>query len=136
MICVTKHITEEAIMNYYSKSLSQTLVIADMGCSSGPNTLLVASYLVEAVHNLCRRLRRHSPEFQIHLNDLPGNDFNSIFVSLPSFQEKLKAQIGPGLGRCFFTGVPGSFYGRLFPAESLHFVHSSYSVQWLSQVCV
>ncbi|XP_031372509.1 benzoate carboxyl methyltransferase-like, partial [Punica granatum] len=27
-----------------------------------------------------------------------------------------------------------SFYGRLFPSRSLHFVHSSYSVHWLSQI--
>ncbi|CAN1805461.1 Salicylate carboxymethyltransferase, partial [Linum perenne] len=30
-------------------------------------------------------------------------------------------------------GVPGSFYGRLFPEGSLHLVHSSYSLHWLSQ---
>ncbi|XP_025886537.1 S-adenosyl-L-methionine:benzoic acid/salicylic acid carboxyl methyltransferase 2-like isoform X2 [Solanum lycopersicum] len=31
-------------------------------------------------------------------------------------------------------GVAGSFYTRLFPSNSLHFVHSSYSLHWLSQV--
>ncbi|KAI3989204.1 hypothetical protein MKX01_033240 [Papaver californicum] len=30
--------------------------------------------------------------------------------------------------------MPGTFYRRLFPSESIHFVHSSYSVHWLSQV--
>ncbi|KAI8030465.1 Caffeine synthase 1 [Camellia lanceoleosa] len=30
-------------------------------------------------------------------------------------------------------GVPRSFHGRLFPRNSLHLVHSSYSVHWLSQ---
>ncbi|MCL7047158.1 hypothetical protein MKW94_001458 [Papaver nudicaule] len=30
--------------------------------------------------------------------------------------------------------MPGTFYGRLFPSNSLHFVHSSYSLHWLSQV--
>ncbi|CAN0861660.1 Salicylate carboxymethyltransferase [Linum grandiflorum] len=34
----------------------------------------------------------------------------------------------------FINGVPGTFYGRLFPLNSIHFVHSSYSLQWLSQV--
>ncbi|CAN1344310.1 Salicylate carboxymethyltransferase, partial [Linum perenne] len=34
----------------------------------------------------------------------------------------------------FINGVPGSFYGRLFLSNSIHFVHSSYSLQWLSQV--
>ncbi|CAI9260732.1 unnamed protein product [Lactuca saligna] len=30
--------------------------------------------------------------------------------------------------------IPGSFYGRLFPDESLHLVHSSYALHWLSKV--
>ncbi|EXC35437.1 Salicylate O-methyltransferase [Morus notabilis] len=134
VISMTKPITEEAIVNHYSNSSSTRLVIADLGCSSGPNTLLVVSELVKTVHRLCRKLGRQSPEFQVLLNDLPGNDFNSIFKSLPSFQEKLRDKMGPGFGQCFFTGVPGSFYGRLFPSKILHFVHSSYSLQWLSQV--
>ena len=46
----------------------------------------------------------------------------------------MSCQLGPGAGPCLFSGTPGSFYGRLFPSNSLHFVHSSYSLQWLSQV--
>ncbi|KAA8530613.1 hypothetical protein F0562_005453 [Nyssa sinensis] len=34
----------------------------------------------------------------------------------------------------FQSAVPGSFHGRLFPKASLHFAHSSYSLQWLSRV--
>ncbi|CDY54689.1 BnaC01g42250D [Brassica napus] len=36
--------------------------------------------------------------------------------------------------KCFVSGVPGSFYSRLFPSKSLHFVHSSLSLHWLSKV--
>ncbi|XP_047306539.1 benzoate carboxyl methyltransferase-like, partial [Impatiens glandulifera] len=50
------------------------------------------------------------------------NDFNNIFSALP---------IG---SKCFVSGVPASFYGRLFASKSLHFVHSSFSLHWLSQV--
>ena len=31
-------------------------------------------------------------------------------------------------------GVPGSFYDRLFPENSLHIVHSSFALHWLSEV--
>ena len=131
---MTWPITEEAIVSHYCNSFSTSLAIADLGCSSGPNTFLVVSELMKIVHQLCKKLGRQSPEFQLYLNDLPGNDFNSIFKSWPSFQENLKNQVGSGFGPCFVNGVPGSFYGRLFSTKSLHFVHSSYSLQWLSQV--
>nr|AMJ39525.1 SABATH methyltransferase 1 [Bixa orellana] len=135
VISMTKPITEEAITKLYCSSFPTSLAIADLGCSSGPNTLFLVSELIKTVENIRQKLGLGSPEYHVLLNDLPGNDFNTIFrCLLPDFQTKLKKQIGPGLGPCLFSAFPGSFYGRLFPKNSLHFVHSSYSLQWLSQV--
>lgn len=134
VISMTKPITEEAITGLYCSSFPTSLAIADLGCSSGPNTLFVVSELIKAVNKIRRKLGHQSPEYQVFLNDLPGNDFNAIFRSVPSFQENMQKQIGDEIGPCFFAGVPGSFYGRLFHSKSLHFVHSSYSLMWLSQV--
>ncbi|KAF4383300.1 hypothetical protein F8388_009331 [Cannabis sativa] len=135
VISMTKPITEEAIINHYiSGKFSTTLAIADLGCSSGPNSLFVVTELIKSVHKICKKLNLESPEFQLYLNDLTSNDFNAIFETLPSFQENLRTQMGPNFGPCFVMGVPGSFYGRLFPPNTLHFVHSSYSLQWLSKV--
>ncbi|XP_061360960.1 S-adenosyl-L-methionine:benzoic acid/salicylic acid carboxyl methyltransferase 3-like [Gastrolobium bilobum] len=134
VISLTKPLIEEAITTLYSSTLPRSLAIADLGCSSGPNTLLVISDIIKAVENLCRRLKHKSPEYKVFMNDLPGNDFNNIFKSLDSFKEKLRDEIETGIGPCYFYGVPGSFYGRVFPNRSLHFVHSSYSLQWLSKV--
>uniref|UniRef100_A0A5B7B8V2 Putative Salicylate O-methyltransferase n=1 Tax=Davidia involucrata TaxID=16924 RepID=A0A5B7B8V2_DAVIN len=134
VISMTKPITEQAIVDLYCKTVPRSLCIADLGCSSGPNTLLVVSELIKTVEGTRKKLGHQSLEFQVYLNDLPGNDFNTIFRSLPSFQEKMRKQLGSGFGPCFVTGVPGSFYGRLFPTKSLHFLHSSYSLQWLSKV--
>ncbi|XP_044469549.1 S-adenosyl-L-methionine:benzoic acid/salicylic acid carboxyl methyltransferase 2-like [Mangifera indica] len=134
VITMTKPIWEEAITKLYTTSFPAKLVIADLGCSSGPNTLLVASEFIKIVSNICKKLGSQSPEFQVLLNDLPGNDFNTIFRSLPRVQEKLRKQMGCGAGHCFFSGVPGSFYGRLFPGKSVNIFHSSYSLHWLSQV--
>nr|CAC33768.1 S-adenosyl-L-methionine:salicylic acid carboxyl methyltransferase [Marsdenia floribunda] len=134
VILLTKPITEEAITELYTRLFPKSICIADMGCSSGPNTFLAVSELIKNVEKKRTSLGHESPEYQIHLNDLPSNDFNTIFRSLPSFQKSFSKQMGSGFGHCFFTGVPGSFYGRLFPNKSLHFVHSSYSLMWLSRV--
>ncbi|KAJ6907216.1 SAMT [Populus alba x Populus x berolinensis] len=134
VISITMRIAKEAITNLYCSTFPTSLAIADLGCSSGPNTLYAVSELVKVVDEVRRKLGHQSPEYQVLLNDLPGNDFNAIFKSLAGFQENLKKQMGDGFGPCFFAGVPGSFYCRLFSAKSLHFVHSSYSLMWLSRV--
>ncbi|CAN1308112.1 Salicylate carboxymethyltransferase [Linum perenne] len=132
VIAMSKPITEEAITRLITSSSSspiKTLSIADLGCASGPNTLLAISNLIKTIITISSNLNwGNPPEFQVFLNDLPGNDFNSIFTSLEQFRSQLKEEI---TAPC---GVPGSVYGRLFPVESLHFVHSSYSLHWLSQV--
>ncbi|XP_058754467.1 S-adenosyl-L-methionine:benzoic acid/salicylic acid carboxyl methyltransferase 3-like [Vicia villosa] len=134
VISSTKLIREEAITSLYSSTLPSSLAIADMGCSSGPNTLSVVTEIIKVVEKLCKKLNHLSPEYKIYLNDLAGNDFNSVFKSLDNFKEKLSDEIKTEIGNCYFFGVPGSFYGRVFPDRSLHFVHSSYSLHWLSKV--
>ncbi|CAN1122015.1 Salicylate carboxymethyltransferase [Linum perenne] len=131
-LLLTKPVAEEVMRKLWRSkfpvgmSTSSTLAIADLGCSSGPNTLFAVSELIKVVENLCKEEGRELPEIQVFLNDLPGNDFNTVF--------RLKEQQHYSEKLVFINGVPGSFYGRLFPAKSIHLVHSSCSVQWLSQI--
>lgn len=137
VISMTKPITEEAITELYaSMNAPKNLCMAEMGCSSGPNTMVVATELVKIVRKLCLAVGQQPPEFQIHLNDLNGNDFNSIFQDhLPMFQLELGDETSRGrVSPCFVSAVPGSFYGRLFASNTLHFIHSSYSLMWLSKI--
>ncbi|XP_034572230.1 probable methyltransferase TCM_000336 [Setaria viridis] len=116
--------------------MPRCLPVADLGCSSGPNALALASAAVDAV-------RRHQPsvaeqrcrEISVYLNDLPNNDFNTVFKDVPPFlREHEEAESGGEGPLVMVFGAPGSFYGRLFPAETLHLVCSSFSLYWLSQV--
>uniref|UniRef100_A0A0A0KT16 Uncharacterized protein n=1 Tax=Cucumis sativus TaxID=3659 RepID=A0A0A0KT16_CUCSA len=132
-------IAKEAISKFCHQSNFPitTFTMAELGCSCGPNALLIASKLVEQVEEIRKRLQKKTLEYQILLNDLHGNDFNTIFRFLPSFLQELKTKIGghdSDFGPCFFNGVPGSFYLRLFPTNSVHFFHSTYTLHWLSQV--
>ncbi|GLJ28216.1 hypothetical protein SUGI_0554250 [Cryptomeria japonica] len=55
--------------------------IADFGCGTGKNTLVVANTIVNAVK---RSFEEHEmPEFEVYFIDLPSNDFNSLFRILP-----------------------------------------------------
>ncbi|KAK1570466.1 hypothetical protein Q3G72_002372 [Acer saccharum] len=135
VILKARLILEEAIKDILmSKGFPASFNVADLGCSSGPNTLLVLSEILDTFYGMCQQVNQKSPEFQVFLNDLPGNDFNSLFKSLPTFYQNLKKDKGDQFGPCFVSGMPGSFYERLFPSKSLHFIHSSCSLQWLSNV--
>ncbi|OAY80655.1 Anthranilate O-methyltransferase 1 [Ananas comosus] len=92
------------------------MVAADLGCSSGPNTLLMVSEVIKTVADQCKKAGRPPPDLQFFLNDLPTNDFNNIFRSLEWFEQKMdKKTFVP----YYIAGLPGSFYGRLFPPRSI-----------------
>ncbi|CAI9753597.1 unnamed protein product [Fraxinus pennsylvanica] len=102
----------------------ETFSVADLGCSVGPNTFFAVQNILESVKLKYKTHEPNSkiPEFQVFFNDHSMNDFNTLFKCLPPNREY------------YASGVPGSFYSRLFLRGSLHFVHSSYSLHWLSQV--
>ncbi|GAB4827554.1 hypothetical protein Ancab_034437 [Ancistrocladus abbreviatus] len=147
LMAATKPILEAAIASLLPEAVLfgplKLINAADLGCSAGPNTYSVISSIKHVVKKRCHELNLQVPEIQIYLNDLPGNDFNSLFRNLPAttsqqgkdfhlVDAKEEAAVGEEV-RCFIMGTPGSFHGRLFPARCLHFVHSSYGVQWLSK---
>ena len=114
---------------------AECIRVADLGCASGPNTLLAVESIIDSINRECHNLNiLKLPNIQVFLNDLMSNDFNSIFKLLPEFYEELEKSNGRGSGSCFIAAMPGSFYGRLFLDNSLHFIHSSNSLHWLSQV--
>ncbi|XP_028757781.1 probable S-adenosylmethionine-dependent methyltransferase At5g38100 [Neltuma alba] len=103
-------------------SSTNPICIADLGCSTGPNTFIKVQNIVEAIRIQCQSQNQSTPEILVFFNDQVSNDFNSLFQKLPS-------------NRNYFAfGVPGPFYGRLFPRQSLHLVHSSSALNWLSKL--
>ncbi|KAK1603433.1 hypothetical protein QYE76_018205 [Lolium multiflorum] len=104
----------------------RNMVIADLGCSSGTNALVLVSTAIEAIHSYCIQFQRQPPEVCIFLNDLPDNDFNMVIKSLVTLR-KINEPI------VVASVTPGSFYERLFTSGSLHLVCSSSSLHWLSK---
>ncbi|XP_026430334.1 probable S-adenosylmethionine-dependent methyltransferase At5g38780 [Papaver somniferum] len=108
-------------------SAPKAFLVADLGCSVGPNTFTASQNIIQAV-NLkysCKSFTNGEStphEYHVFFNDHATNDFNTLFTSLPPERQYLAA------------GVPGSFYTRLFPRDSVHVIHSSYALHWLSEV--
>ncbi|GAB2221540.1 hypothetical protein Droror1_Dr00012724 [Drosera rotundifolia] len=131
----TKPMLEAAIRLLLSDHNRNTIIghsslsVADLGCGPAPTSFV--STMVEAVKRICGEAKEELHEIQVYMNDLASNDFNSLFRELAGFQQRRGDGGGVDL---FLMGVPGSFHDRLFPAGSLHLVHSSYSLHWLSQV--
>ncbi|WCJ33645.1 S-adenosyl-L-methionine-dependent methyltransferases superfamily protein [Euphorbia peplus] len=116
----SKSMIDETIAQNLQIKPSNTFRIADLGCSVGPGAVTCAENIIQAV-----KLKYHdheTPEFQVFFNDHTFNDFNTLFRCLP-------------LEKTYFAaGVPGSFHERLFPENSIYFVHSSHALHWLSRV--
>ena len=118
----------EVIANHFdinALSISPNAIcIADLGCSTGPNTFRAMQNLVEAIKlkYISKGGNTKIPDFIVFFNDQVSNDFNTLFKSLPPNRQYIAA------------GVPGSFHGLLFPKASLHFIHSSSAVHWLSNI--
>lgn len=106
-----------------SSSSWKSFAVADLGCSVGPNTLMAVENIIDSVKLKHQSFGQNQEalEFMVFFNDHASNDFNTLFQSLPPDKQY------------FAAGVPGLFQDRLFPKASLHFVHCSYSLHWLSK---
>lgn len=131
----TKPVLEKAVRDVYMDLLHPTMTVVDLGCSSGENTLLFVSNVIEAICCNCDKLRGNLVELQFFLNDLPGNDFNHVFQSLERFKESIavnhKRETLPPF---YIAGLPSSYYTKLFPRQSVHLFHSSYCLHWRSEL--
>ncbi|KAL6861733.1 hypothetical protein ACP4OV_017433 [Aristida adscensionis] len=135
---------EKAVTEVCMTLSPRTMVVADLGCSSGPNALLFVSGVAAMVEDHCKRSGHRPPPPELHffLNDLPSNDFNHLFRSLERFKKlpidsESECKHGGEMVAAppqYIVGLPGSFYTRLFPSQSVHLFHSCYSLMWLSQL--
>lgn len=112
---------DEALQRVTLPSPGEPMVVVDLGSSSGPNTIVNVAHIVD---NLRRRLPADA-EFQAYFNDMPSNDFNTLFQLLSN---DVRAK------NFYAAGVAWSFFGRLFPRSAVHVFHSANSLHWISKV--
>ncbi|KAF3969482.1 hypothetical protein CMV_006725 [Castanea mollissima] len=118
----------EAIANHFDIQTffgsKNPVCIVDLGCSTGANTFITLQNIVEAIKlkYKSKGVNAQIPDFLVFFNDNVSYDFNTLFKSLPPNRQY------------FAAGVPGPFHGCLFPKASLHLIHSSCALNWLSKI--
>jgi indole-3-acetate O-methyltransferase len=133
------HHLEETLDGVQLNSPAVPFVLVDLGCSCGSNTIYIVDVIIKYIIKRYEALGQEPPEFSAFFSDLPSNDFNTLFQLLPpplaNYGGRMEECLAADSPRPYFAaGVPGSFYRRLFPARSINFFHSAFSLHWLSQV--
>ncbi|XVE90989.1 hypothetical protein DITRI_Ditri20bG0119700 [Diplodiscus trichospermus] len=113
VISNVRPILEESIRDMYCKIAPSCIKVADLGCSSGPNTFQAIYQVIDIIHDICEQAQLNLPEFQVFLNDLPGNDFNAVLRSVPDFCEGPKH----GAGSLFYSSSGRFFLSQALPIQ-------------------
>ncbi|KAK6149365.1 hypothetical protein DH2020_016890 [Rehmannia glutinosa] len=131
------HLLRETLDGVPLSSPESTFVVADLGCSCGSNTIYMVEVIIKHMTDRYQAAGYEAPpEFSAFFSDLPSNDFNTLFQLLPPYGgASMEECLASDTRRSYFAaGVPGSFYRRLFPANSVDVFYSAFSLHWLSQV--
>ena len=100
------------------------VVVADLGAAGGRNELQPMTVAIETL----RDAGVTAPITVVH-TDIPTNDFSALFETVehdPDTYLRLDDVYTLAAGR--------SFYGRIFPSESLTLAWSAIAVHWISRV--
>ncbi|KAK4835889.1 hypothetical protein QYF36_015812 [Acer negundo] len=81
-----KPVLERAIQSLFTENEHDHLLpslevlnVADLGSAATPTTISVMETIIDTVKSSCKELDCEIPELNFCLNDLPGNDFNTLF---------------------------------------------------------
>ena len=101
----------------------ETFVVADYGAATGVNSMAAVRAVVEAV----RERRRAQPVAALH-NDLPSNDWNTLFRNVESSPDSYRTVNGPAV---VTLASAISFFEPAAPSGVVHLGMSFSAAHWL-----
>lgn len=117
---------EAAVRRIPVDQVGPPLVVADFGCSQGANSM---APMRAAIAALRERAGGDRPICVVH-NDLPGNDYASLFTLL----EQDPASYLRNAQGVFASAVGRSFFEQVLPPDTVTVGWSSNSVHWFNHV--
>src|SRR6476620_4385458 len=103
---------------------AEPVVIADLGAAVGRNELQPMTVAIETL----RDAGVSAPITVVH-TDIPTNDFSALFETVEHDPDTYLR-----LDDVFTLAAGRSFYGRIFPPESLTLAWSAIAVHWISRI--
>jgi hypothetical protein len=103
----------------------ENIVIADYGCSQGLNSMKPMGIAIEAL----RRRSNAKRPVEIYHNDLPTNDFSSLFQVIADEPDSYMA----AHDHVFPTAIGRSYFEPILPPSSVHAGWNSWTIQWMSK---
>jgi S-adenosylmethionine-dependent carboxyl methyltransferase len=103
----------------------ENIVIADYGCSQGLNSMKPVSVAIDAL----RRRAGPSRPVEIYHNDLPANDFGSLFQVIAEDSDSYTVVHD----RVFPFAIGRSYFEPILPPDSVHAAWNSWTMQWMSR---
>src|SRR5579875_2023677 len=117
---------EHAAMDAQLGDRGEPIAIVDYGCSQGRNSLAPMRAGIDA----CRARTGPDRPIIVYHEDLPLNDFNTLFAVLATDPESYLVN----RPHVFAAAIARSFFEAVLPANSVHLGWSSYAAMWLSRV--
>ena len=103
----------------------EPLVIADYGASQGRNSMAAMRLAIETLR---QRANANRPVEVIH-NDLPSNDYTSLFT----FLDRTRTATCPGPWVKLPYAVGRSYFEQILPSDRVHLAWNSWTLQWASK---
>ncbi|KAM9968936.1 hypothetical protein ACTFIW_000339 [Dictyostelium discoideum] len=110
-------------VNNQSTQDNNKIRILDIGCSHGKNSIIVLEPLIEQIRN---KWKPNEKVIEIFHSDLPVNDFSKLFnevYNLNSYSNKIN--------NIFTYGIGNGFENQLVPNNSIDFIFSFSTLQWV-----
>ena len=120
---------EQAVATMTLPAPERMFTVVDYGCSQGRNSTRVVSHALDAV-----RARQPGRLVSVVHNDLPTNDFNTLFRNLSGPEAPGYARAEPTRRSTYVFASGVSFYEPLMPPESVQLGMSFSAAHWLREL--
>ncbi|KAL3675261.1 hypothetical protein R1sor_025209 [Riccia sorocarpa] len=114
-------------------SSKEVLRIVDFGCGSALNCIVNVEVIIEYVLKRYAEERKERPDIQVYFQDVPTNDFNTLFKHI--FSTPNDKILGDEPKNYMVAAIPGSFLNRnyLLPKSTVNVAVSTHALHWLSK---